>query len=192
MSSNRPDIADAEAREMVHALGNMWWAWLVMGILWTIASLVILQFNTASITTIGVIVGVMFIVVALQNFAMAALGAGWRWLWIVFGVLFLIAGIYSFVEPAKTFAGFADALGFLFLLVGLWWMLRAFVEREQNSLWWVGLVGSVLMLIMAFWTSGQFFTTKAYTLLVFAGIWALMQGITDIVWAFQIRRLRNV
>ena len=30
----------------------------------------------------------------------------------------------------------------------------------------------------------------AYTLLVFAGIWALMQGITDIVRAFQVRSSR--
>ncbi len=45
------------------------------------------------------------------------------------------------------------------------------------------------MVIIAFWTSGQFFIEKAYVLLVFAGIWALMQGITDIVRAFQIRKL---
>ena len=46
------------------------------------------------------------------------------------------------------------------------------------------------MVILAFWTSGQFFIEKAYTLLVFAGIWALMQGITDIVRAFQVRSSR--
>jgi uncharacterized membrane protein HdeD (DUF308 family) len=45
--------------------------------------------------------------------------------------------------------------------------------------------------ILAFWTSGQFFIEKAYTLLVFAGIWALMHGISDIVRAFQLRRLRG-
>jgi uncharacterized membrane protein HdeD (DUF308 family) len=44
---------------------------------------------------------------------------------------------------------------------------------------------------MAFWTSGQFFLEKAYTLLVFAGIWAMMQGITDIVRAFAVRRVRD-
>jgi hypothetical protein len=43
--------------------------------------------------------------------------------------------------------------------------------------------------ILAFWTAGQFFIEKAYVLLVFAGIWALMQGVTDIVRAFQIRRI---
>ena len=46
------------------------------------------------------------------------------------------------------------------------------------------------MIILAFWTGGQFFITKAYVLLVFAGIWALMHGVTDIVRAFQIRKLR--
>jgi uncharacterized membrane protein HdeD (DUF308 family) len=48
------------------------------------------------------------------------------------------------------------------------------------------------MIILAFWTDGQFFITKAYTLLIFAGIWALMQGITDIVRAFEIRSLREL
>ena len=47
------------------------------------------------------------------------------------------------------------------------------------------------MIVLAFWTSGQFFIEKAYTLLVFAGIWALMQGIVDIVRAFAVRSLRN-
>ena len=53
------------------------------------------------------------------------------------------------------------------------------------------IVAGVLMLIMAFWTSGQFFIEKAYTLLVFAGIWALMHGVTDIVRAFRLRGLRD-
>ena len=78
-------------------------------------------------------------------------------------------------------------LGFLFLIVGVWWMIRAFLERPINPLWWLGLISGILMTALAFWTSGQFFIHKAYVLLVFAGIWALMQGITNIVRAFQIR-----
>jgi uncharacterized membrane protein HdeD (DUF308 family) len=45
------------------------------------------------------------------------------------------------------------------------------------------------MTVMAFWTAGQFFIEKAYVLLVFAGVWALMEGVEDIVRAFEIRRL---
>ena len=33
------------------------------------------------------------------------------------------------------------------------------------------------MVVLAFWTGGQFFIEKQYTLLVFAGIWALMSGL---------------
>ena len=77
----------------------------------------------------------------------------------------------------------------LLLIVGVWWTIRAFIERDVNPVWWLGLIGGVLMIILAFWTSGQFFITKAYTLLVFAGIWALMQGVTDIFRAFAIRSL---
>ena len=40
--------------------------------------------------------------------------------------------------------------------------------------------------------SGQFFLTRAVTLLVFAGIWAMLKGITDIVRAFQIRQLGSL
>ena len=70
-------------------------------------------------------------------------------------------------------------------------MVRAFLERAVNPAWWLGLISGILMTIMAFWTSGQFFIEKAYVLLVFAGIWALMTGITDIVRAFEIRRLHK-
>jgi uncharacterized membrane protein HdeD (DUF308 family) len=58
------------------------------------------------------------------------------------------------------------------------------LEREINDLWWLGLISGILMTMLAFWTSGQFFIEKAYVLLVFAGIWALMASITDIVRAF--------
>ena len=39
------------------------------------------------------------------------------------------------------------------------------------------------------WTGGQFFIEKQYVLLVFAGIWSLLEGLINIVRAFQIRSL---
>jgi uncharacterized membrane protein HdeD (DUF308 family) len=63
------------------------------------------------------------------------------------------------------------------------------VQQDENSLWWLNLIAGVMMVVVAFWTSGQFFIEKAYTLLVFAGIWALMHGVMDIIRAFQVRKL---
>lgn len=173
-------------------VSKLWWLWLVFGVVWVVISVVILQFDDASITTTGVLIGAMFIGSALQNFTIASLAESGRWLYGIFGVLFLIAGILSLISPGQTLAAFADVLGFLFLIVGVFWIIEAFLTRELNDLWWFGLLGGILMIILAFWTAGQFFIEKVYVLLAFAGIWALMQGVTDFIRAFQIRGLREL
>ena len=151
----------------------------------------ILQFDDASITTVGVLVGFMFLLAGAQTVALAMLTDRLRWVWALFAVLMLVAAVICFVNPEETFAGLADILGFLFLVVGVWWMVRAFLERPINPLWWVGLIAGVLMTAMAFWTAGQFFIERAYVLLVFAGIWALMEGVSGIMRAFEVRRLHE-
>ena len=184
-------IGMREGREAARTLLNLWWVWLVTGVIWFVAALVILQFDGPSITTVGIIVGAMFTFAGVQQIVLATAVDSLRWLWAGFGALFIVAGIICFINPEKTFAGIADILGFLFLTVGVWWAIRAFVEKAINPLWWLGLIGGVLMIILAFWTSGQFFIEKAYTLLVFAGIWAMMQGVSDLTRAFVVRSVRD-
>jgi uncharacterized membrane protein HdeD (DUF308 family) len=178
-------------RDSARRLTGYWWVWLVAGIAWVAAALVILQFDQASVTTVGVLVGLMFLVVGIENFALATLDVPMRWAWALFGGVFVASAVISFASPADTFAGLADVLGFLFLIVGVWWMVRAFLERPVNPLWWMGLISGIVMTGLAFWTEGQFLISKAYTLLAFAGIWALMQGITTIVRAAEIRAVRE-
>ncbi len=192
MTTYPVDDLTAEERDTIEGLSGMWWLWLVTGIVWIIAALVVLQFDKASITTVGVLIGLLFLFAATQQFVAGALTDGWmRWLSIGFGALLAVAGVVSLFNPANTFAGVADVLGFLFLVVAATWIVEALVDRDQNDLWWLGLIAGILMAVMAFWTSGHFFIQKAYTLLVFAGAWALMKGVTDIVRAFQVRRLHR-
>jgi uncharacterized membrane protein HdeD (DUF308 family) len=176
--------------DAARTMGRLWWMWLVAGIAWVWIALVILQFDQASITTVGVLIGIMFILSAMQQFVFGSLAGGWLQavMW-VFAVLFLIAGIVALISPENTFAALADILGFVFLLVGTFWIIEAFGEREINQLWWLTLISGIAMIVLAFWTSGQFFIHRAYVLLVFAGIWALFHGVNDIVRAFQLRAL---
>lgn len=187
-----PTMGPTEATlEAEYQVTGLWWVWLVVGLCWIVASLVILQFDAASITTIGIITGLMFMAAGAQQLVLAFLAPSLRWLWALFGVVFLVAGVICFIRPENTFAGMADILGFLFLTVGVWWTVRAFLVKAVEPLWWTGLIAGIAMLVLAFWTAGQFFLVKSYTLLVFAGIWALMQGITDIFRAFQMRSLHK-
>ena len=178
-----------EDREVLQGISRMWWLWLVFGLVWAIVGLTILQFDEASVNTIGIIVGLMFLVTGFQQFTIGSMVDSGSWLFYIFGGLFTIAGVIALMSPGNTFAALADVLGFLFLIVGTFWIIQAFVSKEDNELWWMGLLAGILMVILAFWTAGQFFVEKAYVLLVFAGIWALMQGIIDIIRAFQIRKL---
>jgi uncharacterized membrane protein HdeD (DUF308 family) len=174
-------------------MADLWWFWIITGVFWIVVALVVLQFDQASVTTVGILVGIMFLVAGVQQFFMGSLAGGaLQWILWIFAVLFVIAGVIALIRPEETFAGIADILGFLFLLVGLFWLFQAFVEREANDLWWFGLIAGVGMIILAFWTGGQFFLERVYTLLVFAGIWALFQGVGDLIRAFQIRRLRDL
>ena len=168
---------------------SYWWVELLAGVVWVVISAVVLKFDQASVTTVGILTGLMFLLFAAQESVLAAVDRPRRWIWAIFSVLLGASGIVALIHPVATFAGFADILGFVFLLIGVMWMVQAFSERPVNDLWWLTLLSGIMMTVLAFWVSGQFFVVRAYTLLIFAGIWAMTTGIIDIVRAFQIREV---
>jgi uncharacterized membrane protein HdeD (DUF308 family) len=183
------DAPASQVTSMLRRITSYWWVGLLAGIAWVVISLVVLKFNHASVTTVGILTGLMLLVFAGEEFLLAAIDRRGRWLWAIFGVLLSVSGIVALIHPVDTFTGLADILGFVFLLIGVLWMIQAFTQRAFNDLWWLQLISGILITGMAFWVSGQFYLTRAATLLVFAGIWALMKGITDIIRAFQIREV---
>jgi uncharacterized membrane protein HdeD (DUF308 family) len=191
-ASARPVRSPVEGEDPVRliarAIGKLWWLWIAFGVFWLAVAFVVLQFDQASIKTVGVLIGLLFLAAAFQQFVIAVFAGGWaRWVLVFFGVLLLVAAVLSFIEPENTFAGVADILGFVFLVIGVFWTIQALMERAMNPLWWISLIAGLAIVVLGFWTSGQFFIDKAYTLLVFAGIWAVFNGVTDLIRAFQIR-----
>ena len=181
--------ADHGLVSMLQRVASYWWVELLVGVFWIVIAVVVLKFNHASVTTVGILTGIMFLMFAAEEFLLAAIDRRGRWLWAIFGVLLTASGIVALIHPSNTFAGFADILGFVFLLIGTLWMVQAFAERAFNNLWWMTLMSGILMIVLAFWVSGQFFLVRAYTLLIFAGIWAMTTGIIAIIRAFQIREV---
>ncbi|HLY49447.1 MAG TPA: DUF308 domain-containing protein [Solirubrobacteraceae bacterium] len=185
--SSQRSLADFGFGPVLERVASYWWVELLVGVFWVAIALVVLKFNHASVTTVGILTGLMFLVFAAEDFLLAALDRRARWLWVIFGLLLTAGGIVALIHPTKTFVGFADILGFVFLVIGIQWMVQAFAERMINSLWWMTLISGILMTVLAFWISDKLFVQRAYTLLVFAGIWAMMNGVVAIVRAFQIR-----
>jgi uncharacterized membrane protein HdeD (DUF308 family) len=132
-------------REAVRKATGYWWVLLTAGIAWVAVALVILQFDQASVTTVGILVGLMFLALGIENIALSTLDVPMRWAWALFGGLFTVSAIVCFANPEDTFAGLADILGFLFLIVGVWWL---------------GLISGILMTALAFWTRASSSSTR--------------------------------
>jgi uncharacterized membrane protein HdeD (DUF308 family) len=163
------------------------WLWLVAGALWILVSVIILQFDQASAASVGVIAGAMFVGAGVEYFFLGSVTRGVGWLWYLFGGLLVAGGVIALFYPTRTFFAMANILGFMFVIIGIMWIVEAFLARDSADLWWLNLVAGILMLGLGFWLSGQFLLTQAAALLVFAGIWAMMRGILDITLFFTVR-----
>ena len=148
---DQQQTSQAMPRQAAMDVGKMWWLWLVIGIAWLIFGFVILQFDTQSITVVGIIIGVMFLVAGLQYVVIGTQVEGWNWLWYIFGAILIIGGLVAMFNPQRTFLAIANILGFIFLLVGIIWIMEAFMSRGYAELWGLTLLSGVLMVALAFW-----------------------------------------
>ena len=179
----------AAATQGMQKAGQFWWVFLIIGIAWTIFGFVVLQFDAQSVRAVGLIIGVMFLVAGIQYLGFGTQAEGWNWLYYIFGGILIIGGLVAMFNPEQTFIAIANILGFLFLMIGVIWIIEAFMTKDGYELWWLSLLAGILMIALAFWLGNQFIFAKAETLLVFAGAWALVRGIIDIIQSFQIKKL---
>ena len=191
MSIN-PDAAEGHthvrpsAERALWRMAGPWWMFLVTGIAWLIIALMVLRFTTTSVVTVGVLMGVLFLLGAVNEFLLASIHS-WRWAHILLGVLFVVGAIWAFVHPFSAFWALASVLGLLLIFKGTLDIIGAVMTREVNSSWWLGLVVGILELVLGFWVSQQLFPARGALLLLWIGFFALFRGISEIFLAFEVR-----
>ena len=192
MSIN-PDAAEGHthvrpsAERALWRAAGPWWLFLVTGIAWLIIAVMVLRFNPASITTVGVLLGVLFLLCTVNEFFIAAVGHSWAWAHILLGIFFAVGAIWSFARPINAFWSLASVLGLLLIFKGTLDIITAAETRDINSTWWLGLVAGILELVLGFWASQQLFPARGALLLLWVGFFALFRGISEIVIAFEVR-----
>jgi len=188
MSAPAPSPGTAAA-EAISGVAKWWWLFLITGVAWLVIAVILFQYDTASLATVGYLVGFMLLFTGIEQFMVASAVKGWKWVWIVFGVFFVLGGLWAIFNPFATAYALATSLGLLFVLIGIFWVVEAFATRRANPLWWLSLVSGLIMIGLAWWVSQQNTLQKAVTLLTFAALWAIMHGIGDFIRAFQLRKL---
>jgi len=180
-------MLDTQVRDAVRQIAGPWWAFLIAGLAWFVISIIVLQLNLTSVGTVGVLLGVIFLVSAIEEFFAASVTDSWAWARVLLGILFFVAAIWSFADPIGTFVSIAEVLGFLLIFKGTLDLVTSIMSQGVNSVWWLGLIAGLLELGLGFWAAQQYFPARAVLLLLWVGFYALFRGISSIVFAFQVR-----
>ena len=180
-----------EEREVLRSAAGAWWVFLLTGIAWLVFSVIIFRFDITSVSTIGFLFGAVAIVAGVNEFlALAVSTTGWKIVRAILGVLFILVGIFAFIEPGSAFEALASVIGFFFLFKGVFDVAVAISTRVEFDLWWLQLVAGLIEIGLAFWVAGSF-REKAILLIVYTGLVALSKGITELMLAFKLRSLRK-
>ena len=180
-----------EEREVAREAARWWWVFLLTGIAWLVFSLVIFRFDITSAATVAILFGVVAIIAGVNEFmAMGVSTTGWKIVHGILGVIFVIVGIFAFIEPGSTFEALAAVIGFFFLFKGIFDIVVAIATKGEFDLWWLQLVAGIIEIGLAFWVAGSF-REKAILLLVYVGIVCLSKGITELFLAFKLRSLKR-
>ena len=177
----------SRTRAALWRLAGPWWLLLLTGVAWLILSWVALRFTPASVATVGVLLGVLFLFGMIDEFLIAAVLPSWRWLHVVMGVIFAFGAGWSFARPYDAFWTLASILGLLLIFRGTLDIITSVDARAVNGVWWLGLVAGILEILLGFWASGQYLRVQGALLLVWVGLFALFRGISEIVIAFEVR-----
>lgn len=176
-------ISTADEREFA----RFWWIPLIVGILWMIVSLIVLQFDATSVSAVGLLAGLVFIGAGLSDLALAGLADRFKWLFVGLGVLLIIVGVVAIMHPQNTFAALAAVIGWFLLFKGTFDIVVAVMNREY-PLWWVTLLAGIVQVGLAFWATG-YFGRSAALLIVWVAAAAMIRGITAIMLAFSIKEM---
>lgn len=182
----------SEGRMIVREAARYWWLYLVSGVSWLVIAWLVLRLNMTSITTVGVLIGVVFIMAGVSEAALAAMVAGgWKVWHYILSVVFFLGGLWGFIRPVNTFFALASVLGLILIVYGAFDIVRSISSRTVNPYWWLGLISGVLLILLAFWVSGSdrvyALAQRTYLILFWVGLFALFRGFSQIVRAFEIR-----
>ena len=163
-----------------------WWLFLITGIAWLLIAMVVLRFNISSITTVGILLGALFLAAAINEFFTSAVVDTWRWAHILLGILFVFGALWGFFQPKEAFWALASVLGLLSRAPGV--DDADHVHHGQGPVVGPGVgrghPGDPAR-VLGF---AAVLRPRATLILVWVGFMALFRGIGEIVFAFELRR----
>jgi uncharacterized membrane protein HdeD (DUF308 family) len=183
-------IAAAAQRTLGRALPP-WWVFLLTAIGWMLVALIVLRFDYTSVHAIAILFGIVAIAAGVLEIGVTMLAQGWwKLLYGVLAVVFVAAGVVSFIHPGDTFLALAAVISFFLVFAGTFDIITAISARREIEVWWLQLVGGVIELALGFWAAG-YYGRSAVLLVAWVAAFAVIHGVTNIVLAFRVREFQR-
>ena len=181
----------AGAQRTLGRLLPPWWLYLILGIAWTVVALIVLRFDYKSVNAIAILFGVVAIAAGIIEIAMTFIAAGWwKLLYGILAVVFIAAGIVSFIHPGDTFLALAAVISFFLIFAGTFDIIMSISARHEIEVWWLQLIGGIIELALGFWAAG-YYGRSAVLLVAWVAAFAIIRGVRDIVTAFRVHEVQH-
>src|ERR1700761_3101618 len=168
------------------------WGWIVaLGVVYLIAGFIALGSVVMATVASVLVVGVMMIIAGVAEVFSAFQIKSWGkfLLWVLLGVLYIIAGFVTFENPLLAAALLTLILGASLVASGVMRIILAFSMKRETPWIWVLLSGVITLLlgllILAHWP-----VSSLYILGLFLGIDLIMAGAGWIALGFGLRQAR--
>jgi uncharacterized membrane protein HdeD (DUF308 family) len=190
--TNASDIMRAPSAADLAPLRAKWGWILALGIVYAIAGFIALGSVVTATAASVLIVGVMMIVAGVAEIINAFQCKGWgRFvIWVLLGVLYIVAGFVTFENPLLAAAILTLLLGAALVASGIMRIILAFsMKREQPWIW--VLLSSVITLLLGLMILSRWPVSSVYVLGIFLGIDLVMAGAGWIGLGLALRRRRE-
>lgn len=168
------------------------WGWIVaLGVVYLLAGFIALG-SVAMATVVSVlVVGVMMIIAGVAEVISAFQIKSWGkfLLWVLLGVLYVIAGFVTFQNPLLAAVLLTLVLGASLVVSGIMRLVLAFSMKRETPWIWVALSG-VITLLLGVLILVRWPVSSLYILGLFLAIDLIMAGAGWIGLGFGLRRAR--
>jgi uncharacterized membrane protein HdeD (DUF308 family) len=168
------------------------WGWIVaLGVVYLIAGFIALGSVAMATVASVLIVGVMMIIAGVAEVISAFQIKSWGkfLLWVLLGLLYVVAGFVTFQNPLLAAVLLTLVLGASLVASGIMRIILAFSMKRETPWIWVALSGVITVLlgvlILARWP-----VSSLYILGLFLGIDLLMAGAGWVGIGLGLRRAR--
>src|SRR6202049_449876 len=154
------------------------WGWIVaLGVVYLLAGFIALGSVVVPTVASVLVVGVMMIIAGVAEVFSAFQIKSWGkfLLWVLLGVLYIIAGFVTFENPLLAAALLTLILGASLVASGIMRIILAFSMKQETPWIWV-LLSSVITLLLGLLILAHWPVSSLYILGVFLGIDLVMAG----------------